>query len=77
MPKQRNVMAPKKTCECPCPYVVGNVIPTAMNGSKEEVFNGYFCFLFRAEPEDTFLPKGNAQNISSSTAKREAVKSIG
>lgn len=76
MPKQRSVIAPKKTCECPCRYVVGNIIPTATNDTKEAVINGYFCFLFRTELEDTFLSKDSAENISSSTAKQEAVKSI-
>lgn len=73
MPKQRSVIAPKKTGECPCHYVVGNIIPTATNDTKEAVFKGYFCFLFRTEP----LSKGSAENISSTTAKQEDVKAIG
>lgn len=75
--KQPSVLAPKKTCECPCHYIVGSIIPIATSDIKEAVFNGYFCFLFRTELDGTFLSKSSAENISSSTAKQEeAVKSI-
>jgi len=77
LPEYRSVIAPKKTCECPCHYVVGHIISPTANDTRETVFNGYFCFLFRTELEDTFLSKKSAESISSFTAKQEAVKSIG